>query len=107
MNAIAHIRRARGWAGAGIIAAALLTLAVSFCLLDADEHGAGSHAMSLDLCVGLLATSLTMTLLPQLPLSGWAPAYRTVRVPAEPLHIPALPPKSASVLAAEVFRLLR
>jgi hypothetical protein len=97
MDAVQHIRQAPdGWRSGAILAAVLLTLAISLCLFHADDHRASSHAMSADLCVGLFIASLTVTLLAGLPLTGWAPGLRTVRVPAISLRIPAPPPKRAS-----------
>jgi hypothetical protein len=42
---------------------AALTLAVGLCLFDDDGAGTDNHGISRDLCGGLLASALTVTLL--------------------------------------------
>jgi hypothetical protein len=55
---------------------AVLTLAVGLCLLD-DGAGMDDHAIARDLCAGLLASPLIVTLLALTAMS---------RVPAESLR---------------------
>jgi len=43
------------------VALAVLVLAVGLCLFD--DHGAGNHDISRDLCGGVLSSTLTVTLL--------------------------------------------
>jgi hypothetical protein len=78
--------------------AVLITLAAGFCVFDADHDGNPDHAIPLDLCLGMLVASVTVTLLAQLPLTGWAEPYRLLPVPVPLLHIPAPPPKSLSIV---------
>lgn len=51
------------------LAAAVLILAVGFCLLEGSHAGTSDHGMSPDLCGGLLVMSLVLVLLPK-PLPG-------------------------------------
>ena len=55
-------RRTWPWQAA-IVALAVLTLAVGLCLFDEDGAGTDDHDISRDLCGGLLASALTVTLL--------------------------------------------
>jgi hypothetical protein len=48
---------------AAIVALAVLTLAVGLCLFDDDGAGTDYHDISRDLCGGLLASALALTLL--------------------------------------------
>jgi hypothetical protein len=65
---------------AAIVALAVLTLAAGLCLFDDD--GAGTdHDITRDLCGGLLAPALTLTLLALIALS--------------PVLVESLPPVSA------------
>jgi hypothetical protein len=70
-----------------------LVLAVGFCVFDGDEHEDG-HA-GLDLCLGMLVTSLTFTLVARLPLTGLAGADRLAVVIEFSALVPAPPPKTA------------
>ena len=73
-----------------MIATVFLTLAIGFCLFDQDEHdGAGL----LDLCLGMLAVSLTVVSVGRLWAVGWgvippAPAAYVVA-----RHTPDPPPR--------------
>lgn len=69
---------------------AVLVLGVGFCLFDGAE---GGH-VGLDLCLGMLVTSLTV-LVYQLPLTGLASADRFAAVLACSARILAPPPKTA------------
>lgn len=86
--------RARLWQHAAIFGAVLLTLAVGFCLAG-GEHGSMTHdGMSPDLCLGMLAVTLTV-LRPWAPLmSGWVDARRPVALVPVPIHVLEPPPKS-------------
>jgi hypothetical protein len=72
---------------------AVLVLAIGFCVFDGDEHEDG-HA-GLDLCLGMLVTSLTFTLVSRLPLTGVASADRLAAVLDFSTRVPAPPPKAA------------
>ena len=67
---------------------------VGLCLFDRGHDGSDDHGMSLDLCLGMLITSLVVVLLAGLFPSGWAVAYRLEPVPVIGLRVPAPPPKS-------------
>lgn len=71
----------------------MLVLAIGFCVFDGDEHE-GGHA-GLDLCLGMLVTSLTVTLVSRLPLTGLASADRFAALPAFAARVPAPPPRTA------------
>ncbi len=52
------------WPGRlAIIAAALLALAIGFCLLDGGEHGLLRHAHFPDACAGVVLFAVAMALL--------------------------------------------
>jgi hypothetical protein len=72
---------------------AFLVLAVGFCVFDGDEHEDG-HA-GLDLCLGMLVTSLTVTLVSRLPLTGSASTDRLGAVLEFSARVPTPPPKTA------------
>jgi len=72
-----------------------VTAMVGLCLFDRDHDGSDDHGMSLDLCLGMLVTSLVVVLLAGLVPSGWAVTYRLEPVPVVGLRVPAPPPKSA------------
>lgn len=72
---------------------AVLVLAIGFCVFDGDAHEDG-HA-GLDLCLGMLVTSLTATLVSRLPLTGLASADRFAALPAFAARVPAPPPRTA------------
>jgi hypothetical protein len=69
---------------AAIVALAVLTLAVGLCLFDEDGAGKDDHDIARDLCGGLLAPALTLTLLALIALS--------------PVLVESLPPVSAVTL---------
>ena len=71
---------------------AVLVLAIGFCVFDGDEHEYG-HA-GLDLCLGMLATSLAVTLVSRLPLTGMASADRLAALFEFSARVPAPPPKT-------------
>jgi hypothetical protein len=71
---------------------AVMVLAVGFCLCNGAEHEDG-HA-SFDLCLGMLATVLTVTLVSRLPLAGLAAADHLAHVLQFSLRVPAPPPKT-------------
>ena len=72
---------------------AVLVLAIGFCVFDGDEHEDG-HA-GLDLCLSMLATSLAVTLVSRLPLTGMASADRLAALFEFSARVPAPPPKTA------------
>jgi hypothetical protein len=71
---------------------AVLVLAVGFCLFDGDADG--HEHTGLVLCLGMLVTSLTVTLVSRLPLAGSASAERLASVLAFSLRVPSPPPKT-------------
>jgi hypothetical protein len=79
-----------------ILGLAVLVLGVGFCLFDTAGHdGADGHA-SVDLCLGLLAASVSVVLVASLPRCG-----STRRQELSPVHafsplVPAPPPKTSS-----------
>jgi hypothetical protein len=95
MNVMVRDRvRASGW----LVFLALtiaVTASVGFCLFDRDKDRSDDHGVSLDLCLGMLVTSLVVVLLVGLVPSGWAIIYRLEPIPAVGLRVPAPPPKSA------------
>jgi len=94
MNVMVRDRvRTSGW----LVVLALtiaVTAMVGLCLFDRDHDGSDDHGMSLDLCLGMLVTSLVIVLLAGLVPSGWAVTYRLDPVPVVGLRVPAPPPKS-------------
>ena len=72
---------------------AVLVLSIGFCVFDGDEHEA-EHA-GLDLCLGMLVTSLTVTLVSRLLLTGLASAGHLAAVIEFSARVPAPPPKTA------------
>lgn len=85
--------RARLWQHAAILGAMLLMLAVGLCLTN-GEHGSMSGAgMSPDLCLGMLAVTLTVVSLWRPPVSGWADRRRPVAPATVPIHALDPPPK--------------
>ena len=72
---------------------AFLVLAVGFCVFDGDEHEDGQPG--LDLCLGMLVTSLTFTLVSLLPLTGLASADRLAVGLEFSALVPAPPPRTA------------
>ena len=81
---------------AAVLAAALLALAIGLCVLAAG-HAMADESMSPDLCVLMLAVSLTVVLLPGPLLSGWARPDLPSRLVLVPVHALDPPPKLASL----------
>jgi hypothetical protein len=71
----------------------VLVLAVGFCIFDGDDDGDG-HA-GLDLCLGMLVTSLTVVFVTRLPLAGSTAAFLLAPVLDVSSHVPAPPPRPA------------
>lgn len=71
----------------------MLVLAIGFCVFDGDGHEDGQAG--LDLCLGMLMTSLTATLVYQLPLTGLTSADRFAAVLDVSARVPAPPPRTA------------
>ncbi len=87
------VRRSAGlWMCGAVVALAVLTLAVGFCLVDSHDHG-----MAPDLCFALLMATLAIPVIAVLPRLGWTAGYRLAPVPVACLHTPAPPPKSRSL----------
>ena len=73
------------------LALAVLVLAVGFCVFDGGGHHEDDHP-GLDLCLGMLAMEMTLTVC-CLPLTGRAGFdYRADTIQFTPL-VPAPPPK--------------
>ena len=92
------LRAHRSWLSTGAIALVLVLAAAGMvCLLhdgDMDHH---DHAMPPDLCLGLLVVSLTLVVLAQPLVVGWAFVLPLAPAYATPIHIPDPPPKSRSL----------
>lgn len=72
---------------------AALVLAVGFCVFDGDAHHETGHP-GFDLCLGMLAVVVTITLVTRLPLAGSAAADCLAPSAQVALLVPAPPPKS-------------
>jgi len=85
-------RRTWPWQVA-VVALAILTVAVGLCLFDDDGAGTDHHAVTRDLCGGVLVSLVTVTLL---ALTGLNPVLaESLRpVSAVTLRRPDPPPKS-------------
>ena len=79
-----------------ILAAVLLALATGLCILAAGQAMADDEGMAPDLCVLMLAVSLTVVLFPGPLLSGWARPDLPSRLVLVPVHALDPPPKLAS-----------
>jgi hypothetical protein len=92
-----HGRSVMGWAHrrnrkvVGLVLVGLV-LAVGFCLFDGDDQE-DCHA-GFDLCLGMLATVLTVDLVSRLPLAGSAVADHRAPALAFSPRVPAPPPKT-------------
>lgn len=75
-----------------MIVVALLTLATSFCLFDQDNHGTAGQLVP-DLCLGMLAVSLTVMPFAQLLAVGWTLNSPAVAAYVVARHIPDPPPR--------------
>ena len=80
-----------------VVALAVLTVAVGFCLFDDDGAGTGGHAVASDLCGGFLVSLSTVTLLALIALNPVlveflrtvsAVSLRRLDPPPESLHLP-------------------
>jgi hypothetical protein len=78
---------------AAAITAALLTLAVGFCVFDADDGG-------LDLCLGLMGVSFGVVLAERLTVAGSAVPMPATLAYSVPLHTPDPPPKPTRLFLA-------
>ena len=76
------------------LALAVLVLAVGFCLFDGDGHHEDDHS-GVDLCLGMLAVEMTLTLVARLPLTGVAGCDRRAGVREFTPLVPVPPPKFA------------
>ena len=72
---------------------AVMVVAVGFCLFDGDEHGSGHHP-GFDLCLGMLATLITVTLVSRFRLLGLAATQYVAFASEFSMRVPAPPPKS-------------
>jgi hypothetical protein len=81
------------WAGAAIVALALLILAAGLCCLDQDQSGMDDHGTLMDLCFLMLLVPAII-----LPLAGLVPRGLAVSLArpafaAVPLAVPKPPPR--------------
>ena len=79
------------WVWSLVIAAALLTLAIGFCLFD--DHGTAGHVEAPDLCLGMLAVSLAVLSVAPLLAIGWAGSPPFIAAYAVARHTPDPPPR--------------
>lgn len=77
-----------------VIAIVLLTVAAGFCLFDQDDHGAAGHQVP-DLCLGMLAASVTVLPFVGLLAVGWTVNPPAVAAYVVGRHVPEPPPRSA------------
>ena len=68
--------------------------AVGFCVFDVDGHHEDDHT-GFDLCFGMLAVSMALTMVSRPALSGLASTERLADALDLSLLVPAPPPKSA------------
>lgn len=88
----------RDWQRRGaILGAVLLVLATGLCLVQAGHATGDDGGMSPDLCVLMLAVSLSVVLLPGPLLSGWTQPDLRSRLALAPVHASDPPPKSLSL----------
>jgi hypothetical protein len=69
---------------------AVLIVSVGFCLFDVDD---GDGHPGLDLCLGMLAAPIAVTLASRLPLIGLAGTDRVTSILEFSPLVPAPPPK--------------
>ena len=87
-----RLRIAQSWQGRGmVLAMALVTVAIGFCVFDAHHHDQGC---SPDLCLSLLSATLGSALLVGPLLEGWAADSPTVPVLSAWTTVLAPPPRS-------------
>ena len=78
-----------------ILGMTALVLGVGFCLFDAASHdGADAHA-AVDLCLVLLAVSVSVMLVASLPRSGVTRLQEVAPLHAFSPHVPTPPPKTS------------
>jgi hypothetical protein len=77
-----------------VIAVALLTLATGLCLFDQDDHAAAGQLVP-DLCLGMIAVSLTSMPFARLLAAGWTLNAPAVAAYVVARHIPDPPPRPA------------
>jgi len=75
-----------------VLALAVLVLAVGFCVFDGDGYHGDDHS-GFDLCLGMLAVEMTLTLFSHLPLTGRAGSDRRAGILEFTPLVPAPPPK--------------
>lgn len=83
------------WIQGATIAVVLLALATGFCLFDQEEDGAGGHMTPPDLCLAMLAASLSVMPLARLLATGWTVSLPVAVPSTVALHIPDPPPRPA------------
>jgi len=79
------------WTRIAVIAMALLVVATGFCLFDV--HDDKDHAVSMDLCLGLIVGPAPVVLVAPLSPAGRAAAFVSSGLPASAVRIPSPPPK--------------
>jgi hypothetical protein len=70
----------------------VLVAAIGFCVFDGDGHHENDHA-GFDLCFGMLAVSMALTMVSRPALSGRASTERLADTLDLSLLVPAPPPK--------------
>jgi hypothetical protein len=86
------------WVRGMIVAVAVLTVAIGFCLFDQDDHGrqpdhgTAGH-LAPDLCLGMLAASATLMSFARLFATGWTVHPPAVAAYVIARHVPDPPPR--------------
>ncbi len=93
---MSYPRRQTRWPSqVAALALAGLTLAIGFCLFDGHNSATDDHGMALDLCCGLVVSSVAVTLLSLVVVSRVPGEPRRLAYAAAPRRIDP-PPKSLS-----------
>jgi hypothetical protein len=79
-----------------ILGLAALVLGVGFCLFDAPGHDGTDDHLSVDLCLSVLAASVSVVLVASLPRCGSTRRQELAPVHAFSPLVPAPPPKTSS-----------
>ncbi len=94
---IRTLRAHQSWLSTGAIAVVLVLAAAALVCLSHDGDMDHHRAMPPDLCLGLLAVSLTLVVLARPLVVGWALVLPLASAYATTIHIPDPPPKSRSL----------
>jgi hypothetical protein len=82
------------WVRGVVVAVVLLVLAAGLCLLDGDDHDTAGQLVP-DLCLSVLAVSLTVMPFAGLLAVGWTRNAPDVAAYVVARHIPDPPPRPA------------